>query len=239
MTTTGWRRTGWWVLLFMSLVGLLVTTSHYAFRPTVEEALAGGFGPSPAWFVEQMPRYREHAVMTFLHVVPGFLFMLLAPLQLVPRIRARHPAVHRVVGRVIIGLSLFLVASSVALGIVMPFDGQLETVGTLLIAAGYLASMGLGVRAIRHGQADRHRVWMSRMLAFGYTPITMRFVLALGTEGAGLDGQQFFAEALLIGAVINLLVVHAWLRRHPRPVVTSVAREISRQTPSTSGPVAG
>ena len=238
MTTTGWRRIGWGVLLFMSLVGLMVTTGHYAFQPSVEQALAGGYGPSPTWFLEQMPRYREHAVVTFLHVVPGFLFMLLAPVQLVARIRARYPAVHRAVGRTFIGLALIIVASSVALGIIMPFDGRLETVGTLFIAGGFLGSMGLGVHAIRRGQVGRHRVWMSRMLAFGYAPITMRFVLSLATEGAGLDGQAIFAETLLIGTAINLLVVRWWLRRHPRPVIAdATARDTGPRPTPASGPV--
>jgi uncharacterized membrane protein len=160
-------------------------------------------------------------------------------LQLLARIRARYPAVHRAIGRVFVGLSIIVVASSVALGIVMPFDGRQETLGTLLIAAGFLVSMGLGVRAIRRGQVGVHRIWMSRMLAFGYAPITMRFVLALATDGAGLDGQETFAEAMLIGAAINLLAVRWWLRRHPRPVSVQAARDAGRRRVPTSGPATG
>jgi hypothetical protein len=63
----------------------------------------------------------------------------------------------------------------------------------------------------------------------------MRFLLMLGTA-AGFDGQAMFAESMLIGTVINLLVVRWWLRGHPQPAGTAPA---ARGAPPLTAPASG
>lgn len=213
MTETTHKRVFWGLVIIMSLTGVLGTIGHYAFQPPVEVAIQSGMGPSPAWFTEQMPRYRQHFVMTFLHVVPGFLLMVMAPMQLSSRIRSAWPTVHRIIGRSFVAISFVLLISGAVIGFVMPFDGVLESWGSLFIAIGFMVCMLKGVQAIRKGKVAQHRVYMSYMLAFAYTPITMRFILLVLVGVFGLDGQVYFAESMLAAAFINLLFVHRWLRR--------------------------
>src|ERR1700679_10912 len=46
--------------------------------------------------------------LTFVHIIPGALFMILAPLQFVPGIRARHLWFHRFSGRILVVLGLII-----------------------------------------------------------------------------------------------------------------------------------
>ncbi len=46
-------------------------------------------------------RYIQHRWVSLLHIVPGVLFLTLAPLQFVARIRQRRISIHRGLGRVL------------------------------------------------------------------------------------------------------------------------------------------
>jgi hypothetical protein len=39
--------------------------------------------------------FTHHPVLMFVHMLPGLAFMLLGPLQFLPRLRSRRPALHR------------------------------------------------------------------------------------------------------------------------------------------------
>jgi hypothetical protein len=60
--------------------------------------------------------FAGHAALTFVHILPGALFLILGPLQFVPKIRQRHLQVHRWTGRMlvisglIIGISALLMS---------------------------------------------------------------------------------------------------------------------------------
>ncbi|QKT03003.1 DUF2306 domain-containing protein [Ectothiorhodospiraceae bacterium 2226] len=215
----------WGTVAVLTVLGLLVTAGHYLLQVPPEEAVARGLGPSPEWHLEQRALYEARRVWAALHILPSMLFVLLAPLQLSARLRAPAPALHRANGRLLVALGLVIAVSAVALGILMPFGGRAETWVTLVLAGGFLLCLGLGVRHIRRGQVAQHRAWMARMLAIAYAPLTMRLVLALGTDGLGLDGRAIFAAAMMIGALLNLAAVEIWLRRiQPTPARRPGAR---------------
>lgn len=48
-------------------------------------------------------RYVEHPALAYLHIVPGIVFVLGAPVQLALRIRGRHYALHRRLARFLVG----------------------------------------------------------------------------------------------------------------------------------------
>src|SRR5882757_4998247 len=57
-----------------------------SFVPPGGEVFDAGFG--------------RHPLLTMIHIIPGAGFMILGPLQFLPRIRARYPQFHRRTGRV-------------------------------------------------------------------------------------------------------------------------------------------
>ena len=58
-----------------------------------------------------------------------------------------------------------------------------------------------------------HRVWMSRMLAIGFAPVTMRILFGAGIVMFNLDAREIFSTCLIAGMIINMLVVEWWLRK--------------------------
>jgi uncharacterized membrane protein len=101
-----------------------------------------------------------------MHVVPGGVFLLLAPLQFSPAIRSRHLRFHRWSGWVIVSLAFIAGISGLWIGLVLPYASN-ERVPIALFGALFLFAPLKGIRAIRRGDMARHRQWMIRLFAVG------------------------------------------------------------------------
>lgn len=203
------------LIFLLSLSGLIITLGHYAPQPSLKTVIEHNLPPGIDWYREQMPLYAQHAITSILHIIPAFMLMLLAPIQLIAKIRAKAPAVHRFIGRVFVGFAIVSALSGLLLAFVMPFGGLDETIVISFMFIGFIVSLFLGVSHIRNGNIAQHRYWMSRMLAFAYIPVTMRVFFMLGTAVYQLDPREIFALCLLIGGVLNLAVCEFWLHKRP------------------------
>src|SRR5215211_5843351 len=74
------------------------------------------------------PGFFEFPVVTALHVVLGGLFLSLVPFQFIRRIRSRHLAYHRRVGRMLVAVGVVVGVTALFMGLVIPFSGWLERV---------------------------------------------------------------------------------------------------------------
>lgn len=148
-----------------------------------------------------------------LHVTGAATALLIGPLQFLPRLRARRPALHRWVGRTyVVGCLLGAIA------------GFVLALGT---TAGPIASMGFGALAIvwlianvqawrmaRERQFVRHRAWMVRSFALTFAAVTLRIYLPL---------LAFLPVSMLAGYraisflcwVPNILLAELYLRANP------------------------
>ena len=104
------------------------------------------------------------------------LALLLSPVQLSARVRARVPRLHRGVGRAVlvaiaVGGGAGLVLSSVSMA------GPVGTVGFGMLALAWLTCAGLGLRAILRRDVPAHRRWMIRTFALTYAGVTLRLWL--------------------------------------------------------------
>ncbi len=154
--------------------------------------------------------------VTLLHVVPGGLFLLLAPLQLVGRIRRRFPAWHRWSGRALLVTGATAALTGMFFGVLMPFGGAGESliiaiVGTLFLVAAFQAW-----RAIRRRDVTTHRRWMLRAFAVMLgvpltrvigTPLDIAFV------GSGLAPGPLFVIDLWVAWAIAIGGAEWWIRR--------------------------
>jgi len=98
--------------------------------------------------------------MTLFHSVPGFLFMTLGPLQFMSSIRKRWIHLHRMSGRIYLGVCTLVAIGAISIGFAFPIWGwTLNQWGTL----GYsLLLLFFVFKAYRHirvsnwvAQADR------------------------------------------------------------------------------------
>src|SRR5437868_596747 len=89
------------ILLFIpAIIGIVMVVR----RTLVLAGFIGSFNPPGT--AKNAPAFDEgfgrHPIVTLIHILPGALFMILGPLQFMPRIRSRYPWLHRLSGRIYI-----------------------------------------------------------------------------------------------------------------------------------------
>ena len=110
-------------------------------------------------------RYIAHPWLGYLHIVPGVIYLLGAPLQLSRRFRTRHYTVHRRLGRVLLSCALLSGVLAVAFGLLHSWGGWLEASAALVFGVWFVACLVLAFRAIRRDDVPQHRRWMIRAFA--------------------------------------------------------------------------
>jgi uncharacterized membrane protein len=166
--------------------------------------IASNYAPRPGWV----------HVAFLAHVGFAAIALLLSPIQLSARLRARIPRVHRVTGRIVLasiavgGTSGFLLAwFNVA--------GAVGTVGFGMLAILWITFAVLGLRAILRGDVLAHRAWMMRTFAMTYAAVTLRLWLIVLIILLG-DFQSAYLLVPFLSWVPNLIVVELILRRQRR-----------------------
>jgi uncharacterized membrane protein len=216
----------WITTLFLALIGIAVVARRVVFF----------LGPAPA---AVSPRFSEgaavdanfapHAVLTMVHILPGLLFMVLGPLQFVPSLRRRRPALHRWMGRVFLVASLIVGVTALMMGPQLAIGGVNETVATMLFATLFLVSLGKAYVSIRRGRVAEHREWMIRAFAIGLAVATIRPIVGVffaTRRLTHLTPHDFFGTAFWLGFTLQAIVAEVWInvtRRSPaaRPSLTS------------------
>lgn len=159
-------------------------------------------------------RFVERRLLTLLHVVPGGLYLLLAPLQLSKRVRS-NVTFHRWNGRFLIVAGLLSVLPGFFFGVVMPFAGPPEA-GAVAIAGSLFAfALCRAYVAIRAKQVSVHREWMLRAFAIGIGISVVRLAagaLDLWLTPLGWATTSVFALSLWVGWGLSLGVTEFWIR---------------------------
>jgi uncharacterized membrane protein len=168
--------------------------------------------------------YVAHPWPAYLHIAPGLVYLLGAPLQLSARFRRRHLALHRRLGRVLIGCAAFSVAMALFIGISHPFGGWSEGAATVVFGLWLLACLAVAFAAVRRRDITGHRRWMIRAFAVGIGIATIRlwtgFFIALHhvvtSEPPNGPVAATFGLAFWLGLSGNVAIGEWWLRR-PAP----------------------
>jgi len=172
--------------------------------------------------------YETHPRNTLLHVLPGALLMLLAPLQFSKRIRNRYLSFHRWLGRCLLVLVMVIGWSAFYLGLLSPFAGTPESLTILVFGGLFVFSAGRAFLAIRKGDIERHRAWMTRMFALAIGISTARVVMMILAMIVVGRLREIFVPSLWIGWVGSLLVAEYWIRRTRSPAHSRVPPALAR-----------
>lgn len=173
--------------------------------------LAGGPAVLPA-----DDRFTALPVALVVHILGAAVFALLGALQLAPRFRRRHRTWHRRSGRVVDAAGFAVAGSALWLTIFyapQPGTGDLLFVLRLVFAPAMVASLLLGVRAVRRGDIDRHRAWMMRTYAIGLGAGTQVFTEGIAQAVVG-TGELRLDLAKGSAWILNLAVAE-WAVRRP------------------------
>lgn len=166
--------------------------------------------------------FLQHRALTLVHILPALLFILLAPLQFVTRIRTRKPRLHRWLGRILICLGLVIGASAMLMNFTMAVGGIKEISAILVFDLLFLFFLIKGYLAIRRRDIVRHREWMIRMFGIALGVATVRPVMGIFFATARLTHltpHDFFGIAFWIGFTTTLIAAESWIR-HTRPSTT-------------------
>jgi len=169
-----------------------------------------GSGPNPA----VNSGFAAHPALTVIHIIPGLLFMVLAPLQFVAGIRARRPRLHRWIGRTVLALALVIGISAMVMSFRMAIGGINEMAATVLFDALFLFCLVRGYAAARRRDFTHHREWMIRMFGIGLGIATTRPVMGAFFATARLTHltpHDFFGTAFWIGFTTTAVAAEGWI----------------------------
>ncbi|HJY46251.1 MAG TPA: DUF2306 domain-containing protein [Propionibacteriaceae bacterium] len=175
--------------------------------------LAAGTLPNNAYDT----RFVRHPWLTYVHILPGVLYMVGATLQLAYWFRSRHYAVHRRMGRVLLTAGVLTGVTAVIIGLAFPFGGLAETSAVVLFSTWFLICLALAFRAIRGDNMVQHRRWMIRAFAIGVGVGTIRIWTALFIFSGLLEFPDAIGPAFWISFTLHALVAELWLRARPLP----------------------
>jgi len=164
------------------------------------------------------PGFKEFPAMTILHVVLGGVFVLLAPFQFVASIRKRWMSYHRWAGRLLVLIGVIVGLTAVFLAVVVPFSGNPERLINGFFGVLFLACIWKGMTAIWRHDVRTHRRWMTRTLAMGLAPATMRIlfipaVIILKPEPSDVTTLATLSIiSFSVAFPLHLLIAEIWIR---------------------------
>ncbi|ADG09451.1 DUF2306 domain-containing protein [Caulobacter segnis] len=147
------------------------------------------------------------------HVAGAATALLIAPFQVLPGLRARRPALHRVMGRIYVAGCL---AGGVG-GLALAFGstaGPIATAGFGLLAVAWIGTTAQAWRMAMARRIAEHRAWMIRSLALTLAAVTLRLYLPLAAVGPIPFVDAYRAISFLCW-VPNLLLAEVWLFAAP------------------------
>eukprot|EP00903_Cladosiphon_okamuranus_P010592 g10016.t1 len=241
------RAVVWWNFLLLSFIMVIhnlvflswgIGTFDSITRMVERRGEEGFFDSTPLYDAEGKPSFLQYArspAGRFMHILPAGLWSVIAPLQLSPTFRARHPTAHRRLGRLFMFMS-----ASIAFGLApLILSGATKEVRKLAVLdASPLAIMvyflAAGLLAVHHARNKRfaeHRVWMLRHVAMGYSVHMQRLFgyltwwalplflpstyTELSQEGSQLRADVF-SSYFIAGAFVTVGSMEVWLR-HTSP----------------------
>lgn len=196
--------------------------------------IAGGFRlgelTGGAAITPKNERFFSAPVPVSLHIISVSVYSLLGAFQFVPSLR--RGSWHRAAGRILIPAGLLAAGSGLWMALfyaLPPSDGLLLLILRLVFGTAMLASLVLGIFAIRRRNFAKHGAWMTRAYAIGVGAGTQALILIIPELLAAPPGIT--ARALLMGAawLINMAVAEYVIRRRaPRG---SKGRAAARRVP--------
>jgi hypothetical protein len=166
-------------------------------------------------------KYNSLPVVMLLHVVPGALFLLAAPLQLSAQLRRRYAAVHRSLGYALLFLAIPFALTGLYIGVRQPMFGAAGATAAVILGSSFIFAGVRAYAAIRAGDRVSHRAWMLRFLALAYAIAVMRALSIVAFVLFPVSMREIGAPLFWIGPIVSALAAEWWIRR-TSPVSTRV-----------------
>jgi hypothetical protein len=194
----------WGITIFQVLIGIAIVVRRLIFLSHM--SMSGNSIPAKSAVPDN--GFAAHPVLTLIHITAGLIFVLLAPLQFVKRLRSSYPKIHRTTGYIVLASGLVIGATALMMGFIMAIGGLTETLAVTVFGIAFLFSL--------KREFDLHREWMISVLAIGLAVATTRPIMGIffaTSRLTGLTVQQFFGIAFWIAFLIHIVFAEYWIRR--------------------------
>lgn len=159
--------------------------------------------------------FQAHPVGVYTHVFGAAVAMALGPFQFVRGLRARRPALHRLMGRLYLGVGV-LVGGLAGLYIArFAYGGMVSVIGFAALAVAWLFTGLRAFLAIRAGDVPTHRRWMIRNLALTLAAVMLRIYIPASVI-AGVAFDAAYPIIAWLCWVPNVLVAESIVARTAR-----------------------
>lgn len=158
--------------------------------------------------------FAAYPFLTFLHIIPGVLFLVLTPFQFSKKLRGRNIQIHRVMGWIVASCAFIIGITALVMSFNMAIGGVIETAATVTFALYFLFALFKAVYHIKQKQVSIHREWMIRMFAIGLAIATVRPIVGLFFGFSNLGPHQFFGYAFWIGFTLHAVIAEIYIRRY-------------------------
>lgn len=207
----------WGIAIFLVLIGVLIVLRRLIFLINLDKP--GKYTPG----VSPVPDdgFAAHPLLTLIHIIPGLLFMLLAPLQFIRKLRTSYPKLHHFIGYTVLVSGLIIGSTALIMGFTMAIGGLIETLAITVYGTAFLFSLSKAYLHIIKREIALHREWMIRALAIGLAVSTTRPVVGTFfglSRFTGWTVQQYFGVAFWIAFTLHIIVAEIWIRKtrqHP------------------------
>lgn len=136
---------------------------------------------------EMRANFQLHRIGIYTHVFAATIALVLGPVQFFEGLRRRHPRLHRISGRIYLGVGVGLGGSAALYMATFAYGGMIAKLGFALLALAWLYTGWRAYRAIRTGAIGEHRRWVVRNFALTFAAVTLRLLL----PASGLSGIPF------------------------------------------------
>ncbi len=201
--------TAWGVVFFLIAVVLVFAVIRVI---TDSENLANGVIPGEGEFDR---RYAQYPILAYAHIIPGVVYLVLAPFQVSRRFRNRHLDLHRKMGRVLVPTGILSGVVGVIFGFFFSFGGFAEASASVVFGTWFVIALALAYSYIRAGDTVRHRRWMIRAFAIGLGVGTIRIWVGLFQGFGLLDEVTSFGVAFWLSWTLHVIAAEIWLWRRP------------------------
>ncbi len=217
----------WGAVIILAIIGIAAAVRRGLYLAhIIEPFVQPEFGEFDAGFA-------RYSVLTWIHIVPGFLFMVLGPLQFVRRIRSRNIRLHRWSGRVFVASGMVIGVTALIMSFLMSIGGANETAATMFFAIIFLFALSKAFLHIRRREIAQHREWMIRAFAIGLAVATVRPIVGMFFAFTNLSPREFFGIAFWLGFTLHLVLAEIWIN-YTRPRSSSTAAVKSEPSRSAS-----
>jgi uncharacterized membrane protein len=169
--------------------------------------------------------FEAQRAAVYAHVFASAVALVLGPFQFSTQLRSNYPSLHRVSGRLYLGVGV-LVGGLAGLTLSMHAHGGIVgRLGFAVLALAWLTTGLRAYRAIRRRDIPAHHRWIVRNFALTFAAVTLRLWLP-GSVAAGVPFGLAYPVIAWLCWVPNLIVAEWVLQRTPDP---------ASQTPDAAG----